>query len=121
MGLACPTTTLVSRLTSAALVRSRRHERISLPQGLTVDWYGGGDSQVSRVKTLGSGGLFLSADHVRPIGTKLTLLFEVPGGFVQAAAVVCKLSPGEGMGVGFTNVGPQARVLLDDLLRRWLQ
>lgn len=84
-------------------------------------WYGGGDSQVSRIRTLGSGGLFLSADHVRPIGTSLTLLFEVPGGFVQAEAVVRDVSPGAGMGVAFTNVGPQARVLLDDLLKRLLQ
>lgn len=84
-------------------------------------WYGGGDSQVSRVRTLGSGGLFLSADQVRPIGTSLTLLFEVPGGFVQAEAVVRNVSPGAGMGVEFTNVGPQARVLLDDLLKRLLQ
>ena len=45
--------------------------------------------------TLASGGLFLSADHVRPIDTKLTLLFEVPGGFVQAEAVVRNVSPGE--------------------------
>ena len=84
-------------------------------------WNGGGDSQVSRVRTLGSGGLFLSADHVRPIGTSLTLLFEVPGGFVQAEAVVRDVSPGGGMDVEFTNVGPQARVLLDDLLKRLLQ
>lgn len=88
---------------------------------MTVAWYGGGDSQVSRVRTLGSGGLFLSADHVRPIGTSLTLLFEVPGGFVQAEAVVRDVSPGGGMGVEFTNVSPQARVLLDDLLKRLLQ
>ena len=33
----------------------RKYERISLPKGMTVAWYGGGDSQVSRVKTLGSG------------------------------------------------------------------
>jgi hypothetical protein len=58
---------------------------------------------------------------VRPIGTKLTLLFEVPGGFVQAEAVVRNGSPGEGMGVGFINVGPQARVLPDDLLERLLR
>ena len=99
----------------------RRYERISLPKGMTVAWYGGGDSQVSRVKTLGLGGLFLAADHVRAVGTTLTLLFEVPGGFVQAEAVVRDVSAGEGMGVEFTNVGPQARVLLDDLLKRLLQ
>lgn len=31
------------------------------------------------------------------------------------------VSPGGGMGVEFTNVSPQARVLLDDLLKRLLQ
>jgi PilZ domain len=108
-------------MTSAAPSNLRRHERISLPNGMTVAWYGGGDSQVSRVKTLGSGGLYLSAGHVRPVGTKLTLLFEVPGGFVQAEAIVRNVSPGEGMGVEFTNVGAQARVLLDDLLKRLLR
>src|SRR5438876_634710 len=113
----------------------RRYERISLPKGMTVAWYGGGDSQVSRLKTLGSGGLFLLADHVRPVGTTLTLLFEVPGGLVQKAAsvwcpltllfevpgglvqaeaVVRNISPNEGMGVvEFTNMCPQARVLLE--------
>lgn len=101
--------------------KTRRHQRISLPKGMTVAWYGGGDSQVSRVKTLGSGGLFLATDHVRPVATKLTLLFEVPGGFVQAEAVVRNVLPGEGMGIEFTDVGPQAKALLDDLLKRLLQ
>ena len=40
---------------------------------------------------------------------------------MQAEAVVRDVSAGEGMGVEFTNVGPQARVLLDDLLKRLLQ
>jgi hypothetical protein len=39
---------------------ARRHQRISLPEGMFVAWYGGGEQQVSRVKTLGIGGLFLS-------------------------------------------------------------
>lgn len=88
---------------------------------MTAAWYGGGDSQVSRVKTLGRGGLFLVASAVRSVGTKLTMLFEVPGGFVQAEGVVRNVLPGEGMGVEFVNVGPQAQALLDDLLRRLLQ
>ena len=61
-----------------------------------------------------------SSDHVRPVGTKLTLLFQVPGGFVQAEAVVRNVSPSEGTGVEFTGVGPH-RLLLDDLLKRLLQ
>ncbi len=101
--------------------KTRSHQRISLPKGMTVAWYGGGDSQISRVRTLGAGGLFLAAEHSRPVGTKLTLLFEVPGGYVQAEAIVRNVSPGEGMGVEFTNIGPQAQALLDSLLKRLLQ
>ena len=84
----------------------RRYERISLPKGMTVAWYGG-DSQVSRVETLGSGGPFLSADHVRAVGTKLTLRFEVPGGFVQAEAVVRNVS-GRGHGHKIHHFGPSS-------------
>jgi PilZ domain len=108
-------------MTTETAPKPRRYQRICLPKGMSVAWYGGGDSQVSRVKTLGAGGLFLVASAARPVGTELTLLFEVPGGFVQAEAVVRNILPGEGMGLEFTNVGPQARVLLDDLLKRLLR
>jgi len=108
-------------MSNTSVSKPRRYQRISLPKGMSVTWYGGGDQQVSRVKTLGTGGLFLSASTGWPVGTKLTLLFEVPGGFVHAEAVVRSVSPGEGMGVEFINVGPQAKALLDDLLRRLLQ
>src|ERR1051325_5123533 len=98
-------------MSAKSVSKPRRYQRISLPKGMSVTWYGGGDQQVSRVKTLGTGGLFLSAPTVRPVGTKLTLLFEVPGGFVHAEAVVRSVSPGDGMGVEFVNVGPQAKAL----------
>ena len=53
----------------------RRYLRISLPKGMFAAWYGGGDQQVSRVATLGMGGLFLAASRVRPVGTILKLVF----------------------------------------------
>jgi hypothetical protein len=99
---------------------TRRHQRISLPNGMSVAWYGGGDQQISRVKTLGMGGVFLSGSRVRPVGSSLRLVFEVPGGIVQAEAIVRSVSPGEGMGVEFTNMNPQDRVLLERLLKRLL-
>ena len=99
---------------------TRRHQRISLPNGMSVAWYGGGDQQISRGKTLGMGGVFLSGSRVRPVGSSLRLVFEVPGGIVQAEAIVRSVSPGEGMGVEFTNINPQDRVLLERLLKRLL-
>lgn len=99
---------------------TRRHQRISLPNGMSVAWYGGGDQQISHVKTLGMGGVFLSGSRVRPVGSSLRLVFEVPGGIVQAEAIVRSVSPGEGMGVEFTNMNPQDLVLLERLLKRLL-
>jgi PilZ domain-containing protein len=108
-------------MTTESPSKVRRHQRIALPNGMVVAWYGGGDQQVSRVKTLGMGGLLIAVDRVRPIGTTLKLVFEVPGGVVQAEAVVRNIAPGEGMGVEFTNIGPQDRVLLERLLKRLLR
>jgi hypothetical protein len=98
----------------------RRYQRISLPKGMTVAWYGGGQQQACRVKTLGMGGLFLSGSTTPPIGKDLKLLFQVPGGMVQADAVVRNIAPGEGMGVEFIKINPQDRVLLERLVSRLL-
>lgn len=108
-------------MTSEAPSKSRRHQRISLPKGMTVAWYGGGFQQVSRVHTLNSGGLSVSGDITRPVGSTLMLVFEVPGGVVQAEAVVRNVKPGKEMGLEFTSMGAQARALLDDLLKRLLR
>jgi hypothetical protein len=100
---------------------TRRHQRIALPQGMSVQWYGGGQQQVSRVKTLGMGGLFLCGSNTPRVGTDLTLVFEVPGGMILAEAVVRNIVPGEGMGVEFTKMNLQSRVLLEGLLTRLLR
>src|SRR5499427_9422205 len=81
---------------------TRRYPRISLPNGMPVSWYGGDLQLFSRVKTLGMGGLFIAATHPPPVGTKIRLAFDVPGGSVQADAVVRDIIPGEGLGVEFT-------------------
>jgi len=100
---------------------TRRHPRISLPQGMSVTWYGSGQQQVSRVKTLSMGGLFLCGSNTVRVGTDLTLVFEVPGGMVLANAVVRNIVAGEGMGVEFTKMNPQNQALLEGLLTRLLR
>jgi len=99
---------------------TRRYERIFLPKGMSVTWYGGGQQQVSRVKTLSMGGVFLGGSTLR-VGTDLTLVFEVPGGMVMAEAVVRNIVPGEGMGVEFTKMNTQSRDLPEGLLTRLLR
>lgn len=75
-----PTSTFVLCYEKEKVSGTRRYKRISLPKGMSVAWYGGGQQQVSRVKTLGMGGLFLIGSHTLPVGANLTLVFEVPGG-----------------------------------------
>lgn len=108
-------------MTAKTMAAIRRHPRISLPQGMSVTWYGSGQQQVSRVKTLSMGGLFLCGSNTLRVGTNLTLVFEVPGGMVLAEAVVRNIVPGEGMGVEFTKMNPQIRDLLEGLLTRLLR
>src|ERR1700719_3056173 len=95
---------------------TRRHQRISLPKGMTVAWYGGGQQQVSRVKSLSMGGLSLCGSVTMRVGSDLTLVFEVPEGTVMAEAVVRDVVPGEEMGVEFTKMNPESRALLERLL-----
>ena len=87
---------------------------------MSVAWYGGGQQQTSRVKTLGVGGVFLWGATLR-VGEELKLVFEVPGGTILADAVVRNLVLGEGMGVEFTKMSDESRALLEDLLRRLLR
>lgn len=100
---------------------SRRYRRISLPKGMFVAWYGGGEQKVSRVKTISMGGLFVAEPNAPGVGTTLRLSFEVPDGNVHVEAVVRHVIPGEGMGVQFTKLNTRDRVLLEILLRRLLR
>ena len=99
----------------------RQHPRIALPKGMTVAWYGGGQQQVSRVKTLSLGGLSLCGSITLRVGEKLTLVFEVPGGMVMAEAVVRNSIPGQEMGVEFTTINSESQALLAQLLARLLR
>ncbi|HTF23430.1 MAG TPA: PilZ domain-containing protein [Candidatus Limnocylindria bacterium] len=111
----------VEDVTQEATSRKRKYRRISLPKGMRVAWHGGDLQLFSRVRTLGMGGLFISVPDPPPVGTKLRLSFEVPGGNVQAEAVVRNIVPGEGMGAEFTRLGLKDRILLENLLKRLLR
>jgi len=96
----------------------RRYARIGLPKGMTVAWQAGGARIVSRVGTLGLGGLFIYTKQPAAIGEVLKLVFDVPGGEVRARAVVRNVVTNKGMGIEFTAMQPEARARLTQLLRR---
>ena len=101
--------------------QKRRYPRIALPKGMFVAWHGGDLQLFSRVRTLSMGGLFISVPNPPPVGTKLRLAFEVPGGNVHAEAIVRNIVCGEGMGVEFTRLELKDRILLENLLKRLLR
>lgn len=98
----------------------RRYRRISLPRGPSVTWRGTGERLVSRVQTIGLGGLFIVTPKPAPAGEAVQLYFEVPGGEVCALAVVRSSIQGEGMGVEFTAMKGEARARLRKLVSRLL-
>jgi len=98
----------------------RRYHRISLPRGPSVTWRGTGERLVSRVQTIGLGGLFIVTPKPAPAGEAIQLYFEVPGGEVCALGVVRSSTPGEGMGVEFTAMNAEARARLQKLVSRLL-
>lgn len=101
--------------------QKRRFPRVALPKGMWVAWHGGELELSSRVRTLGMGGLFILVADPPAVGTKLRLAFEVPGGTVQAEAMVRNVVPREGMGVEFIGLSVKDRVLLRRLLNRLLR
>ncbi len=102
------------------MAKARRYQRIALPKGMLVAWQSTGERVVSRVATLGLGGLFIRTPKPPRAGDIIKLFFEVPDGEVRARAVVRDSQPGKGMGVEFTSMGYEHRARLNQLLKRLL-
>ena len=103
------------------LCKKRQYPRISLPKGMRVAWHGGICNSFRAYGRLAWEGLLISVPNPPPVGTKLRLSFEVPGGNAHAEASVRNIVPGEGMGVEFTRLGLKDRILLENLLKRLLR
>jgi len=91
---------------------------VGLPKGMSVAWQAGGERVISRIGTIGLGGLFIYTKREAAVGDVIKLVFDVPGGEVRARAVVRSYEPGRGMGLEFTAMQLEARARLTQLLRR---
>jgi hypothetical protein len=96
----------------------RRFLRVALPKGMLVAWQHSGQRSVSRVATLGLGGLFIATPDPAPVGALVKLLFDVPEGEVRARAIVKNVKAGQGMAVAFIDMGYADRARLDQLLKK---
>jgi PilZ domain len=100
--------------------KPRRYARIGLYEGPLVAWQGTSVRTVSRVATLGLGGLFIAAARPAELGEGIKMVLHVPGGEVRARAMVRSSHPGKGMGVEFTSMRPEDRARLHQLVRQLL-
>jgi len=102
-----------------ANVPSRRlSSRVGVGEEVWVLWGSKGEEDVSRIKDLSTGGLFLQTTSVRPTGTSVRLHFLVQEGEIKAEGVVRHAKPGVGIGLKFLALSEYGKPRLAALLRR---
>ena len=107
-----------ARMTTEGHSVKRRFVRVALPKGMLIAWQHSGGRFVSRVSTLGLGGLFIVTPEPAPVGTVVKIVFDVPGGEVRARAIVKNVKNGQGMAVAFIDMGYADRARLGQLLKK---
>ncbi len=85
---------------------------------MLIAWQYSAGRSVSRVSTLGLGGLFIATSDPPPVGTLLKVVFDIPGGEVRARVIVKNIKPGHGMAVAFVQMEQEDRARLDQLLKK---
>src|SRR5215467_39459 len=101
---------------------SRRFtSRVETPQGVWVDWRCAGPEDISRVRNLSLGGLFVETRMSKDLGSTVKLEFLVQEGQVRADAVVRRVEPGSGLALKFTAVSVDDRPRLAKLMNRLRQ
>lgn len=92
--------------------------RVQTPGDVWVCWKCQGCDDISPVRNMSMGGLFVETPQARPSGTVTRLDFLVAEGQIRADAVVRHARPGSGLGMKFTALGEQDRPKLAALIAR---
>ena len=108
---------------ATAVRKERRYPRVTTATGIWVAWKTGARHNVSPIRTVGLGGMFIFEDDPLPEGTMLQLVFQLPGGkdSVRARATVRLAEVGRGMGVEFVQMSPAERARLSQLMKKLTQ
>jgi hypothetical protein len=98
---------------------SRRFtSRVETPEGVWVDWRCAGCEDISRVRNVSLGGLFVETAKSGVVGSTVKLDFLVQEGAIKAGAVVRRAEPGRGFAMKFTALGEEDRARLEALINR---
>ncbi len=102
-----------------AVFHSRRFtSRVETREGVWVDWRCVGREDISRVRNLSLGGLFVETPKPGGVGATAKLEFLVQEGQIRADAVVRRAEPGGGLAMKFTAVSEEDRPRLEALISR---
>src|ERR1700727_989895 len=96
----------------------RRHHAVATPKGVWVGWQNEKHQNVSRVRDLNVGGMFIATPTPLPVSTVLPVLLSVPEGEIRGRTTVRNVIPAEGMGVQFTEITTENQARLDRLVAR---
>ena len=103
--------------TRLTLVKQAKIGRVTIRQA-QVYWEGSGDRDLSRVKDLSLGGLFIQTPGPKRIGSTTNLHFLVQEGQIRADATVQHVKSGSGLGLKFKTVNEKDSPNLAALLER---
>jgi PilZ domain len=92
--------------------------RIGVPEDTWVFWNCNGRDDVSKIRDLSPGGLFIETAKQFPANTETKLHFLVQEGEISALAVVRHAQPGSGLGLKFVSVKEDHYRQLAALLNR---
>ena len=105
-------------LQNVATPSRRFNSRTVATQDVWVCWLCNGRDDISRIRDLSFGGLFLETGVLRAIGSPVKVDFLVGEGQIRTDAIVRHVLPGRGLGLKFTAVTEQDRPKFAALLRR---
>jgi len=96
----------------------RKTSRVETPEGVRVYWSCAGHSDVSRIRNLSFGGIFVETHEPQSVGAEAQIDFLVEEGQIKTKAVVRHLKGARGMGLEFTAIAQEDRPHLGALLAR---
>lgn len=101
-----------------AIYTRRATPRVDADDGVNALWYCSGHEDVSHVRNLNLGGLFLETPLQKNPGVAVEIHFLVGEGPIHARAVVRHVEPGHGLGLRLLAMSDKHRLHFGALMKR---